>query len=209
MSKNIAKQLLDLEAVFLSPKKPFTWASGIKSPIYCDNRLILSDVGKRNLVENALSEIIKNNYPTCTNVVGTATAGISHSSIVAHILQLPNAYVRTSNKEHGRQNKIEGKISENDNVVVIEDLISTGGSVLKVCEEIKKTGANVLAVVSIFTYDMPKAKATFTEANIKYESLTNIHELTEVALRDDIITLNEQEQILTFIKNPSDESWMM
>ncbi len=208
MSKKIAKHLLDIEAVFLSPKAPFTWASGIKSPIYCDNRLILSSVDARNDVENELAQIIKTKYPECTNVVGTATAGIAHSSIIAHLLQLPNAYVRSSSKEHGRQNQIEGKINSNDKVIVIEDLISTGGSVLKVCETIEKTGAEVLAVLAIFTYDMPKAKATFEQANVQYQTLTNIKELTDVAVANQSISQNEQVQILKFTNNPSDESWM-
>ncbi len=208
MSKVVANHLLNIEAVFLKPNEPFTWASGIKSPIYCDNRLVLSNVEARNDIENELAKIIKSKYPECTNVVGTATAGIAHSSIVAHLLQLPNSYVRSSNKNHGRQNQIEGKIQSGDKVIVIEDLISTGGSVLKVCETIKSTGAEVLAVLSIFSYDMTKAKNAFDEAGIKYESLTNIHELTDVAVSEGYISTIEQSQVLKFIANPSDERWM-
>lgn len=206
MSKEVAKYLLDIQAVFLSPKDPFTWASGIKSPIYCDNRLVLSNVEARNVIENKIAKVIEEKYSSCTNVVGTATAGIAHSAIVAHLLQLPNSYVRASNKSHGRQNMIEGKITSSDKVVIIEDLISTGGSVLKVIETIESVGAEVLGVVSIFSYEMQGAKETLKD--VDWTSLTNIHKLCDVAVEGNFITQGEKDQILKFIDNPSDKSWM-
>ncbi|MFV0499438.1 MAG: orotate phosphoribosyltransferase [Bacilli bacterium] len=208
MSKVIAKQLLDIEAVFLNVKSPFTWASGIKSPIYCDNRLILSEVEVRNSVENELAKLIKEMYPDCTNVVGTATAGIAHAAIVAHLLNLPNSYVRNSNKEHGRQNQIEGKIIQSDKVVIVEDLISTGGSVIKVANTLKKLGVEVLGVVSIFSYQLEKGLDNFAKENLNYLSLTNINELVDVAVDNNYISAKEKTKILQFIKNPSDDSWI-
>lgn len=204
MNKTIAKHLLDIEAVFLNVKEPFTWASGIKSPIYCDNRLTLSDVKVRTDVENELASTIKKYYPQCTNVVGTATAGIAHAAIVAHILNLPTSYVRSSNKEHGRQNLIEGKINPTDKVVIIEDLISTGGSVIKVAQTLQEMGVEVLGVVSIFSYQLAKGYENFKNANIEYKSLTNIIELVEVAN----LEKKDQEKVLKFIENPNDDAWM-
>lgn len=206
---NIAKHLLDIEAVFLNVKNPFTWASGIKSPIYCDNRLTLSNVDVRNDIENELAELIKTQYPQCTNVVGTATAGIAHAAIVAHILNLPTSYVRSSSKEHGRQNQIEGKILTTDKVVIVEDLISTGGSVIKVAKLLEEMGIEVLGVVSIFTYQLQKGIDNFKNANIKYNTLTNIDTLVEVAVENGYINSEEKKQILQFIKNPSDEAWII
>lgn len=208
MNKEVAKHLLDIEAVFLSPSKPFTWASGIKSPIYCDNRLVLSHVEARNYIESALAEKIKEQYPECTCIVGTATAGIAHAAIVAHTLELPNAYVRSSNKEHGRQNQVEGRINKSDKVVVIEDLISTGGSVIKVVDVIRELGAEVLAVISIFSYDLQKGKDNFKNANCKYQSLTNISELVDVAVEHSYINNSEKQQVLKFIEAPNSEDWM-
>ncbi len=208
MNKEVAKHLLDIEAVFLSPSKPFTWASGIKSPIYCDNRLVLSHVEARNYIESALAEKIKEQYPECTCIVGTATAGIAHAAIVAHTLELPNAYVRSSNKEHGRQNQVEGRINKSDKVVVIEDLISTGGSVIKVVDVIHELGAEVLAVISIFSYDLQKGKDNFKNANCKYQSLTNISELVDVAVEHSYINNSEKQQVLKFIEAPNSEDWM-
>lgn len=208
MNKIIAKHLLDIEAVFLNVKEPFTWASGIKSPIYCDNRLTLSTVEVRNDVENELANLIKEKYPECTNVVGTATAGIAHAAIVAHILNLPNSYVRSSNKEHGRQNQIEGKILKTDKVVIVEDLISTGGSVIKVAKTLQDMGIEVLGVVSIFTYQLQKGYDNFNQANIEYSSLTNIDVLVDVAVENNYISAKEKEQVLQFIKDPNDISWL-
>ncbi len=208
MDKLIAKHLLDIEAVFLSPKQPFTWASGIKSPIYCDNRLTLSNVKVRNDIESGLASLIKEKYPQCTNVVGTATAGIAHAAIVAHLLELPNSYVRSSNKEHGRQNLIEGRILKTDKVVIIEDLISTGGSVIKVAQTLQSMGIEVLGVVSIFSYQLQKGYDNFNDANIKYYSLSNIDVLTTVAVENNFISSEEKSQILAFIKKPNDESWI-
>ncbi len=208
MNKIIAKHLLDIEAVFLNVTSPFTWASGIKSPIYCDNRLTLSTVEVRNDVENSLANLIKEQYPDCTNVVGTATAGIAHAAIVAHILNLPTSYVRSSSKEHGRQNQIEGKILSDDKVVIVEDLISTGGSVIKVAKTLQEMGIEVLGVVSIFTYQLQKGIDNFKNANIEYSSLTNIDELVDVAVENNYISAKEKEQVLQFIKDPSDESWL-
>lgn len=204
MSKIIAKHLLEIEAVFLRVNDPFTWASGIKSPIYCDNRLTLSDVKVRNDVENELANTIKEHYPECTNVVGTATAGIAHAAIVAHLLNLPTSYVRSSNKDHGRQNLIEGKIKTTDKVVIVEDLISTGGSVIKVAQTLQEMGIEVLGVVSIFSYQLTKGYDNFKNANLEYHSLTNITELVEVATLEE----NDKAKVLKFVKNPSDSSWM-
>ncbi len=208
MSKVIAKHLLDIEAVFLSVKEPFTWASGIKSPIYCDNRLTLSTVEVRNDIENGLANLIKEKYPECTNVVGTATAGIAHAAIVAHLLGLPNSYVRSSNKEHGRQNQIEGKILKTDKVVIVEDLISTGGSVIKVAKILEEMGIEVLGVISIFTYQLKKGTNNFKEANIEYSALTNIDTLVDVAVENNYINAKEKDQVLKFIQDPSDEGWL-
>ncbi len=208
MEKLIAKNLLDIQAVFLSPKEPFTWASGIKSPIYCDNRLTLSNVEVRKNVENALAEIIKNEYPECEMVMGTATAGIAHAAIVADILDLPMGYVRASAKSHGRTNQIEGKCPKGTKVVVVEDLISTAGSSLEVVDVLKENGVEVLGIASIFTYGMKKGLERLNAANVKNVSASNFDVLVNVALENNYINASEVNQLLKFRDNPSDESWM-
>jgi len=208
MEKLIAKDLLKINAVFLRPSNPFTWASGIKSPIYCDNRLTLSDVEVRNNVENGLATLIKKHYPDVEILMGTSTAGIAHAALCANILDLPMGYVRSGNKDHGRQNQIEGKIKAGQKTVVVEDLISTGGSVIEVVEVLRAAGADVLGVVSIFTYGMEKGLKRLKDAKIKNISLSNLDALTEVAVETNYITKEEQEKIIKFRNNPSDESWI-
>ena len=208
VKKLIAKDLLKINAVFLRPNDPFTWASGIKSPIYCDNRLTLSNVEVRNNVENGLAELIKKNYPEVEILMGTSTAGIAHAALCANILGLPMGYVRSGNKDHGRQNQIEGKIQAGQKTVVVEDLISTGGSVIEVVDVLRKAGAEVLGVVSIFTYGMAKGLKRLEEAQVKNVSLSNLDALTEVAVETNYITSEEREKILKFRNNPADESWI-
>ena len=208
MKKVIAKDLLDIQAVFLKPQDPFTWASGIKSPIYCDNRLTLSYPKVREDVENALAEIIRNEYPTCNMVMGTSTAGIAHAAIVATILGLPMGYVRTSSKDHGRQNQIEGKLIDHAKIVVIEDLISTAGSAVEVVEVLRKEGAEVLGIASIFTYGMRKATARLAEHNVRNVSASAYDTLLSVAVEENYIKESDVEALLNFRNNPSDESWM-
>ncbi len=208
MEKVICKELLRINAVFLRPNEPFTWASGIKSPIYCDNRLTLSDVQARNKVENGLADLIKKNYPEVEILMGTSTAGIAHAAICADILNLPMGYVRSGNKDHGRQNQIEGKLEKGQKVVVVEDLISTGGSVIEVVEVLRAVGAEVLGVVSIFTYGMQKGIDRLASANVKNVSLANLDVLAETAVETGYITKAEQEKIIKFRNNPSDASWM-
>lgn len=208
MEKVICKELLRINAVFLRPNEPFTWASGIKSPIYCDNRLTLSDVQARNKVENGLADLIKKNYPEVEILMGTSTAGIAHAAICADILNLPMGYVRSGNKDHGRQNQIEGKLEKGQKVVVVEDLISTGGSVIEVVEVLRAVGAEVLGVVSIFTYGMQKGIDRLANANVKNVSLANLDVLAETAVETGYITKAEQEKIIKFRNNPSDASWM-
>lgn len=203
----VAKELLRISAVFLSPKKPFTWASGIKSPIYCDNRLILSDVKARKIVENGLATLLKEKFPNTEILMGTATAGIAHAAIVADIAELPMGYVRSSNKDHGRSNRIEGKLDENQKTVVIEDLISTGGSSIEVVECLRENKADVLGLISIFTYNMEKAKTNMKDKNIEYYSLCNLDTLLEVAIQEQYISKSEFDSIIKFRNNPSDESW--
>ena len=181
MKKLIAKDLLSIGAVFLRPEEPFTWASGIKSPVYCDNRLTLTSPKVRDDVENALAETIKKEYPDCEVLMGTSTAGIAHAAITAHILELPMGYVRSSSKDHGRGNQIEGKLEKGQKVVVVEDLISTGGSVIEVVNVLRKAGANVLGIVSIFTYGMQKGIDRLKEADVKNVSLTNFDTVAETA----------------------------
>lgn len=206
--KLVAKNLLDIKAVFLNVKEPFTWASGIKSPIYCDNRLTLSDVNVRHNVEQALADIIKNHYPECEMVMGTATAGIAHAAIVSDILKLPMGYVRASAKSHGRTNQIEGKCEKGTKVVVIEDLISTAGSSLEVVDVLKENGIEVLGIASIFSYGMKKAVDRLRDANVINHSITNLDILLEVAIENNYITKDEQTNIIKFRNNPSDETWM-
>lgn len=208
MERDIAKDLLDIEAVFLSPKKPFTWASGIKSPIYCDNRLTLSNTKVRKDVEHALAEIIKEHYPECEMVMGTATAGIAHAAIVAEILDLPMGYVRASAKDHGRSNQIEGKCEKGTKVVVVEDLISTAGSSLDVVNVLKNHGIEVLGIASIFTYGMSKGVQRLMDANVKNVSASNFDILVDVAVEYGFIENQDKAKLIAFRNNPSDESWM-
>lgn len=206
--KEIAKELLAIEAVFLKPEDPFTWASGIKSPIYCDNRLTLTAPEVRTKIENALAEVIKENYPDVDVLMGTSTAGIPHAAITADILKLPMGYVRGSSKDHGRHNQIEGKLEKGQKVVVVEDLISTGGSVIDVVNALRDAGAEVLGIVSIFTYNMSKSKVKLEEANVKNISLSNFDALVEVAVEEGYISKEAIEKLIAFRDNPSDESWI-
>lgn len=208
MERLIAKDLLDIKAVFLRPNEPFTWASGIKSPIYCDNRLTLSDVKVRRDVENALAELIRKNFPECEMVMGTATAGIAHAAIVGEILSLPMGYVRASAKDHGRTNQIEGKCDPGTKVVVVEDLISTAGSSLEVVKVLRDNGIEVLGMVSIFTYGMKKGLDRMAEANVINYSASNLDVLASVAAETGYITEADVERLIKFRNNPSDESWI-
>ena len=207
IEKAVARELLRISAVFLSPKKPFTWASGIKSPIYCDNRLILSDVQARKIVEEGLAVLLKEKFASAEILMGTATAGIAHAAIVADIVSLPMGYVRSSNKDHGRSNRIEGKLEENQKTVVIEDLISTGGSSIEVVECLRENKADVLGLISIFTYNMEKAKLNMREKDVEYYSLCNLDTLLSIALEEKYINQAELDSIIKFRDNPSDESW--
>ncbi len=204
----IAKDLLKIKAVFLRPEQPFTWASGIKSPIYCDNRLTLTSVPVRNDVENAIAEVIKSVYPEAEVLMGTSTAGIAHAAISAHILGLPMGYVRSGAKDHGRQNQIEGRLEKGQKVVVVEDLISTGGSVIEVVDVLREAGAVVLGVVSIFTYGMKKGLERLAAANVKNVSLTDFDSLVKVAVAEGYIKAEDEQKLLRFRANPSDESWI-
>ena len=208
MKKTVAKGLLSIGAVFFRPDEPFTWASGIKSPVYCDNRLILTAPEVRNTVENAIAETVKANYPDCEVLMGTSTAGIAHAAIAGHILGMPMGYVRGSSKDHGRQNRIEGKLEAGQKVVIIEDLISTAGSVLDVADALKEAGAEVLGIVSIFTYGMAKGKKRLEEAGIKNVSLTDFDAVAEVAAETGYIKTEDIKRLLAFRDNPSDESWI-
>lgn len=204
----IAKDLLTIGAVFLRPDRPFTWASGIKSPIYCDNRLTLTAPEVRLHVETALAESIKEKYPDCEVLMGTSTAGIAHAAITAHLLDLPMGYVRSGNKDHGRGNRIEGKLEPGQKVVVVEDLISTGGSVIEVVEALREAGAQVLGIVSIFTYGMKKGLERLADAKVKNSSLSDLDTLAKVATEEGYISDEDIERLLAFRNNPSDETWM-
>lgn len=208
MEKKIAKLLLDNKAVFLRPNAPFTWASGIRSPIYCDNRLLLSYPEARRVVENGLADIIRSHYPACEVVVGTSTAGIAHAALVAEILNLPMAYVRGSAKDHGRGNQIEGRVEPGQRVVVVEDLISTGGSVIEVVDVLREAGADVLGIASIFTYGLQKGIARLAEAHVENRSLSNYEALVEVAAETGYIEQGDMQKLRAFRQNPSDEGWM-
>ena len=208
MKKEIAKGLLSIQAVFLRPDEPFTWASGIKSPIYCDNRLTLTAPEVRTKVEEGLMAVIKENYPECEVIMGTSTAGIAHAAIVGHMMGLPMGYVRSSAKDHGRTNKIEGKLEAGQKVVVIEDLISTGGSVLDTVEALREVGAEVLGVASIFTYGMQKGLDRMAAADVKNVSLSDLDNLVEVAAEEGYIKPEDVERLIKFRNNPADESWM-
>ncbi len=208
MEKRIAKDLLSIGAVFLRPDEPFTWASGIKSPIYCDNRLTLTAPAVRGDVENGLAETIKREYPQCEVLMGTSTAGIAHAAITAHLMNLPMGYVRSGAKDHGRANQIEGKLEKGQKVVVVEDLISTGGSVIEVVNVLRAAGAEVLGIASIFTYGMKKGLARLAEADVKNVSLSNFDVLVEVAAEEGYIAKTDVERLIAFRNNPSDESWI-
>lgn len=207
-SRKIAKDLLKIQAVFLSPDKPFTWASGIKSPVYCDNRLTLTAPEVRTDVETGLKELIEENYPEAEVLMGTSTAGIAHAAITAHLMNLPMGYVRSGNKDHGRQNRIEGKLEKGQKVVVVEDLISTGGSVIEVVDALREAGAEVLGIVSIFTYGMKKGLERLAAAEVKNVSLTNLDVLSEVAAQEGYIKPEDVNRLIAFRNNPSDESWI-
>ncbi|MEA4921480.1 MAG: orotate phosphoribosyltransferase [Clostridiaceae bacterium] len=207
MEKQVAKLLMDIKAVFLRPSEPFTWASGIKSPIYCDNRLTLSYPEVRDVIENGLADIVRKNYPGVEAIAGTSTAGIAHAALVADILKLPMAYVRASAKDHGRNNQIEGRIEPGQKVVVIEDLISTGGSVIDVVNVLREHGADVLGIASIFTYGMQKGLDRLAQANVKNISLSNYNALVSVAHETGYIAEGDIKKLEAFQKDPSDESW--
>lgn len=204
----IAKSLLDIEAVFLRPDEPFTWASGIKSPIYCDNRLILTAPEVRNMVENAIADTVKREYPDAAVLMGTSTAGIAHAAIAAHILGIPMGYVRSGAKDHGRNNRIEGRLEKGQKVVVIEDLISTGGSVIEVVEALREAGAEVLGIVSIFTYGMKKGLERLSAANVKNISLSDFDAVAAAAAETGYIKQSDVERLMAFRNNPQDESWI-
>ncbi len=207
-AKKVAAELLGIKAVFLSPAKPFTWASGIKSPIYCDNRLILTSPKARKVVEEAIAATVKEKFPEAEVLMGTSTAGIAHAAIAAWILDMPMGYVRGGNKDHGRGNRIEGRLEKGQKVVVIEDLISTAGSCIEVVEALREAGADVLGVVSIFTYGMKKGLDRLTAANVTNYSLSNFDTLCKVAVEEKYITPEEEVKLKKFMANPSDESWM-
>lgn len=206
--ETIAKDLLSIKAVFLKPQDPFTWASGIKSPIYCDNRLTLSFPKVRSDVENGLAEAVKKYYPDADVLMGTSTAGIAHAAITATILDMPMGYVRSGHKDHGRQNQIEGKLEKGQKVVVIEDLISTGGSVLEVVDVLREAGAEVLGIISIFTYGLQKGIDRLAAANVENHSLSDFGTLVKVAAEEGYIKPKEVDKLHAFISNPSDPAWM-
>ncbi len=208
MEKLIAKDLLSIKAVFFRPEEPFTWASGIKSPVYCDNRLTLTAPKVRTDVEEGLAKLIGEHYPEAEVLMGTSTAGIAHAAITAHIMGLPMGYVRSGAKDHGRQNQIEGKLEKGQKVVVVEDLISTGGSVLEVVNVLREAGAEVLGIVSIFTYGMQKGIDRMAAANVKNVSLTNFDCIAEVAAQEGYIKAEDVARLIQFRNNPSDESWI-
>ncbi len=208
MEKLIAKDLLSIKAVFFRPEEPFTWASGIKSPVYCDNRLTLTAPKVRTDVENGLAELVKKYYPEAEVLMGTSTAGIAHAAIVGHILDMPMGYVRSGAKDHGRQNQIEGKLEAGQKVVVVEDLISTGGSVIEVVNVLREAGAEVLGVVSIFTYGMKKGIERLAAADVKNVSLTNFDVIASVAAEEGYIKADDVQRLIAFRNNPSDESWI-
>ena len=208
MQKLIAKDLLSIKAVFFRPEEPFTWASGIKSPVYCDNRLTLTAPKVRTDVEEGLAKLIKENYPEAEVLMGTSTAGIAHAAITAHILDMPMGYVRSGAKDHGRQNQIEGKLEKGQKVVVVEDLISTGGSVIEVVNVLREAGAEVLGIVSIFTYGMQKGLDRLAAAEVKNISLTNFDVIAEVAAEEGYIKTEDIQKLIAFRNNPSDESWI-
>ena len=208
MEKLIAKDLLSIGAVFFRPEEPFTWASGIKSPVYCDNRLTLTSPAVRSHVETGLASLVLKYFPACEVLMGTSTAGIAHAAIVGHMLGLPMGYVRSGNKDHGRQNRIEGKLEAGQKVVVVEDLISTAGSVIEVVEALRDAGADVLGVVSIFTYGMAKGLERLAAAQVENHSLTNFDVIAKVAADEGYIQSADVQRLIAFRNDPSDESWI-
>ena len=208
ISSKIAQGLLSIGAVFLRPQEPFTWASGIKSPIYCDNRLILTAPAVRETVERAIADTVHREFPQAEVLMGTATAGIAHAAIAAHLLGLPMGYVRSGSKDHGRKNQIEGRLEAGQRVVVIEDLVSTGGSCIEVVDALREAGAEVLGVASIFTYGMQKGLDRMREANVTNYSLSNLDALVEVAAEEGYIRPEDKARLIAFRNNPADESWM-
>ncbi|MFI3268842.1 MAG: orotate phosphoribosyltransferase [Rikenellaceae bacterium] len=208
MEKSIAKELLSIKAVFLRPNEPFTWASGIKSPIYCDNRLTLSYPEVRDRVEAGLAKIVMEKFPEAEILMGTSTAGIAHAAITSTVLNMPMGYVRSGSKDHGRGNQIEGKLEKGQKVVVIEDLISTGGSCIDVVTALREAGAEVLGIASIFTYGMQKGIDRLAAANVVNYSLSNLDALVEVAAETGYIAEEDKARLIQFRNNPSDESWM-
>ncbi len=208
LQKTIAKDLLSIRAVFFRPNQPFTWASGIKSPVYCDNRLTLSAPAVRLDVENGLAELIRAHYPQAEALMGTSTAGIAHAAITAHLMGLPMGYVRSGAKDHGRQNQIEGRLEPGQRVVVVEDLISTGGSVIEVVNVLREAGAQVLGIASIFTYGMEKGLRRLAEAGVENHSLTNFDVIAQIAAEESYIRPQDVARLIAFRDNPSDESWI-
>ena len=208
IAQAIAKDLLKVKAVFFRPEEPFTWASGIKSPVYCDNRLTLTAPEVRTDVENALAETIRREYPDAEVLMGTSTAGIAHAAITGHLLGLPMGYVRSGSKDHGRQNQIEGRLERGQKVVVVEDLISTGGSVIEVVSVLREAGAEVLGIVSIFTYGMKKGLERLAATNVKNISLTDFDTIAQVAAEENYIKAGDIARLIAFRDNPSDESWI-
>ena len=208
LKKEIAEGLLSIGAVFLRPEEPFTWASGIKSPVYCDNRLTLTAPAVRNDVEEGLAKLVRENYPDAEVLMGTSTAGIAHAAIVGHITGMPMGYVRSGAKDHGRKNRIEGRLDAGQKVVVVEDLISTGGSVIDVVDALREAGADVLGVVSIFTYGMKKGLERLSEANVKNVSLTNFDAIAQIAAEEGYIKEEDIGRLIAFRNDPSDESWI-
>ena len=208
MEKKIAKALLSIKAVIFRPDEPFTWASGIKSPVYCDNRLTLTAPEVRTQVEEGLAENIRQNYPDVEVLMGTSTAGIAHASIVGHLMNLPMGYVRSGAKDHGRQNQIEGRLLPGQKVVVVEDLISTGGSAIDVVNVLREAGAEVLGIVSIFTYGMKKGLDRLAAANVRNVSLTNFDAMAAAAAEEGYIQPDDIQRLIAFRNNPSDESWI-
>ncbi|MBR6941270.1 MAG: orotate phosphoribosyltransferase [Clostridia bacterium] len=208
MKERTAKDLLSIRAVFFRPEEPFIWASGIKSPVYCDNRLTLTAPEVRNNIENGLAQTVRENYPDCEVLMGTSTAGIAHAAITGHILGMPMGYVRSGAKDHGRQNRIEGRLEKGQKVVVIEDLISTGGSVIEVVDALREAGAEVLGIASIFTYGMQKGIDRLNEANVKNVSLTDFDCIAQVAAQEGYIKPEDVQKLIAFRNNPSDESWI-
>ena len=208
MKRTVAKGLLSIGAVFFRPDEPFIWASGIKSPVYCDNRLILTSPAVRDTVENAIADTVRREYPECEVLMGTSTAGIAHAAIAGHILGLPMGYVRGGNKDHGRKNRIEGRLEAGQKVVVVEDLISTGGSVIDVVEALREAGAQVLGIVSIFTYGMKKGIERLEAAGVRNVSLTDFDAVAEAAAEEGYIPVSDIKRLIAFRNDPSDESWI-